>query len=197
MGKAIETILEILQRQAESTVELADIMFTDRSTSYRKARRSLLKAPPQFKTEWADWYRKRQTFYSLLNQLKREGLVKKEKRGNSSLWKITKRGILRLTEARDKGKRETLPMLSRKKYEAEKNNELAIVAFDIPERERKKRDWLRVHLAGLGFSSLQKSVWMGKVGIPEAFIKDLRDYEMIPYVQIFSVNKQGTIKKTF
>lgn len=177
--------------QAENTVDLLDIMFSDYSTSYRKARRSLRYGPKEFKKDWAEAYRRRQTFYSLLNQLKREGLVSKKKEGRRSFWTITKEGLRKLKKIKE-DKDQTL---SKKIYNCRESDALIIVSFDIPERERRKRSWLRASLVSLGFNKLQQSVWAGKVKLPEDFIKDLRDYRMLPYIHIFQVSKQGTTKK--
>jgi DNA-binding transcriptional regulator PaaX len=75
------------------------------------------------------------------------------------------------------------------------DNKLKVIIFDIPEKERHKREWLRVSLLALGFSFLQQSVWMGKNKIPESFIVDLRDRKLLPCVEIFEINQKGTIER--
>ena len=191
MNATTEKILDYLQVQAESTVDLIDTIFSsDRKTAMRKARHAMVHGPPEFKTRWVDFRRERQSFYSLLNRLKREGLVAKRKQERGSQWHITGRGIKYLAQIK---RRPVSPeKLSRRTYE-KKDGALIIVTFDIPERERRKRNWLRAQLVALEFRMLQQSVWLGKIQIPEDFISDLRKYEMIPYVHIFSVSKSGSI----
>lgn len=190
MGKVVEKILEILQMQAENAVDLFNTMTTDRSTSYRMARRSLLYGPPEFKTDWAEWYRKRQAFHSLLNKLKREGLIKKEENKRNSPWSITKQGARKLSLLQEKrGDRE----LIKSEYTHRQGDNLVIISFDIPERERRKRDWLRSVILSFGFKKLQKSVWVGKVGIPKEFFNDLKTNGILSYVHIFSIRKGGSI----
>lgn len=191
MGKIVEKVLEILQAQAETTVALMNIMLTDRSTSYRRARQLSYWGIKGFKQDWAELYRKRQQFYSTLNKLKREGLIVKKRSGLASLWSISKKGKGRLAELYKRGSAIQLP--PPQKYPKKKSSGLIVVSFDIPERERRKRDWLRSHLIALGLSSLQKSVWIGRVGLPQEFLKDLRKYKLLPYIHVFSVNKKGTI----
>jgi len=186
-----EHILAYLQLQAENVVDLLDIMTSSRPVSYRKARRSLLYGPPEFKHDWADLYRKRQQFYSLLNHLKHEGLVVKKKRVGRSLWHITKAGVRKLSLLRER--REKNPALPPRSYIKKKGSDLIVVSFDVPERERRKRDWLREVLASLGLNKLQQSVWVGKAAIPEEFISDLRKSNMMSYVHIFSVSRSGTM----
>jgi len=85
-------------------------------------------------------------------------------------------------------------LIPRKNYETGKGKELNIVIFDIPETQRRKRNWLRESLVQLGFSKLQQSVWMGKNKLPKEFLQDLETFQILKYVEIFSINKTGTIK---
>ena len=78
-------------------------------------------------------------------------------------------------------------------YPKEKDDSPKIVIFDIPERYKSKRNWLRSCLVNLNFKLLQKSVWLGKTKIPIAFIKDIKDLGIFSYIHIFSINKSGTI----
>jgi len=195
MATVTEKILDYLQMQAESTVDLLSMFSLDRGRAMREARRSIVHGPRQFKVDWADLYRERQKFYSLLNQLKRQGLVSKRKQEQNSQWRITAQGTKYLTKL--KSKQGSSPKLFRRAYEKKNCADFMIVSFDVPERDRRKRNWLRTQLLALDFEMLQQSVWLGKVQIPEDFINDLRIYEMIPYVHIFSVSKSGSIIRKF
>lgn len=192
MSKAIEKILEILQMQAENAVDLFKMMATDRSTSYRRARRSLRYGPQQFKTDWADQYRERKTFHSLLNKLKREGLIKQKDKKRNAPWGITPSGMNKLMRLQENEKGNSSPLRG---YEKESSQKLVIIAFDVPERERRKRYWLRAALVDLGFQKLQQSVWLGKVQIPQEFFTDLKNNDMLSYVHVFSITKGGTLKE--
>jgi len=190
-GEIIPKILEILQAQAESTVSLLDIAFSAGPGGlYRKTRRLMKYGPKQFKTDWAAEYRRQQNFYSILNQLKNQGLIEKKinkKRG--SIWKITKKGLERLKLI----KKKEIFYKKSINYKKEIDDKIRIVIFDIPEKERHKRTWLRAVLVSLGFSMLQRSVWIGENKIPEQFLYDLRKREMLSYIQIFEISKKGTI----
>ena len=189
-GEVIPKILEALQVQAEATVNLLDIFTSGYGESYRKMRRTIKYGTPQFKTDWASLYRDRQNFYSLLNQLKNDGLVRKieNKSKRGSTWQITRKGLAKLNLLRDS------PVF---KYKKELSDELIIVSFDVPEKERQKRDWLRAKLHLLDFNLLQESLWLGRTKIPEEFIHDLRERGMLEYVKIFEISKQGNIAKIF
>ncbi len=191
MSRLIEKILEILQSQAENAADLFDIAASDRSTSYKKARRSLLHGPPEFKTDWADWYRQRHAFQSLLNKLKRDGLITRIEKKKGASWGITKSGQKKLYAL----KKKKAGQLVTRAYVPQPSAGLVVIAYDVPERERRKRYWLRAALISLGFKKLQQSVWTGNAGIPAELVYDLKTQRMLSYVHVFSVNKKGTIQK--
>ena len=129
-----------------------------------------------------DFARRRNNFYSLLSHLKKDGLLESK----NGKWSITSPG---------KGKyKSILKRLPLAQYKKEQDPNLKIVIFDIPEKERYKRDWLRGRLLGMNFKMLQKSVWAGKVKLPKEFIEDLRDLKLIRYVEIFAVTKSGSLR---
>lgn len=200
-NEIIPKILEILQAQAEATANLFDIFTSGYGESYKKMRRAINYGPRRFKTDWAFEYRQRQQFYSLLNQLKNQGLIEKKKsidndNKNSkkeTIWRITKGGLEKLKSIKEKKDFSR----SKIKYKKEKDNKTKVVIFDIPETERHKRAWLRFALVSLDFSLLQQSVWVGKNKIPEQFMHDLREHGMLPYIQIFEISQKGTIAQVF
>jgi len=190
-GEIIPKILEIVQNQAEATADILDIFTSGYGASYRKMKRTIKYGAPRFKSDWAFEYRERQKFYSLLNQLKNQGLVKKyqDKTKQGSFWKITKKGLEKLSLIKSKnlfGKNSV-------DYKRKPENTIKIIIFDIPEKERHKRAWLRAVLTSLDFSLLQRSVWMGKNKLPEKFIYDLDKRGILSYVQIFEISQKGTI----
>lgn len=192
MSKIIERTLEVLQEKAEITADLIDIVLAGKTGYMREARRSFLYGPRKFKHDWAELYKKRQSFYSLLTQLKRDGLITKKKAGSSTFWHITRKGVNNFARRKQDHLREK-ESLPRKKYFKNPRKELVIVSFDVPEKTRGKRDWLRSNLVSLGFEKLQKSVWIGTHGVPREFINDLRTINLLSCVHILSVGRRGTI----
>jgi DNA-binding transcriptional regulator PaaX len=120
------------------------------------------------------------TFRVALSRLHKKGLAKKV---NQDTWKITPEGR-ELFQKKNKGLRF---FFSKKKPNKKPKKEILLL-FDIPEKERYKRDWLRSELIGLGFEMIQKSVWLGPK-LP----KDLHAYlvhkKLIQYIRIFSIKK--------
>lgn len=190
--KIISKILKILQAQAEASADLFDIMTSSYADSRRKMWKSLGSGPRQFKTNWAEKYEQRQRFYSILNKLKNQGLVEKHKPAKGeNIWQITKRGLEKL--ALFKKAEKTFVKATPSDYEAEEDRNIKIIIFDVPEKEREKREWLRGVIFAMGFTLLQRSVWIGKKKIPERFLFDLKKMNMFSYVHIFEISRQGTI----
>ena len=128
-------------------------------------------------------------FYSLLSNLKKQGFIKKDKKGKRVFWKISPLGEKRCERLK------AFFHFPKFDYKQEKDSGINIVVFDIPEKHRSKRDWLRYTLAALGFIMLQKSVWLGKNKLPEEFLKALAELDLIDFVHIFKIGRAGTIKK--
>lgn len=159
-------------------------------TSYSRmdfliAQRQRIRAKKTIKKE------KKQNFYDLLYRLRKEGLVLECKKDKSCFFKITSKGKEILEGLRLK-KANALPTAS---YKTENDNLLKIVIFDIPEEERRKRDWLRAALKNLEFKMLQKSVWAGKIKLPQGFLADLEKLNLLPYVEIFAISRTGSLKQ--
>lgn len=182
-------ILDFLQQGAKTSSNLLDIFFSDYVSSYRKAKRMIYDFP-ESKIDRDFKFRERQRFYALLNKLKNQELIEKRKIGpKSSLWKVTRKGVEKLNLIKEKkffGKQNI-------NYQKQIDDKIKVIIFDIPEKERYKRVWLRAVLIFLDFKLLQKSVWIGKNKIPEEFISDLRERKILPYVEVFEVTKKGTI----
>ena len=109
--------------------------------------------------------------------------------GLGFVWQITPKGIGKLKLMADKN----TANIPKKSYEILKDTDWNLVIFDIPEKFKRKRVWLREQLKDFGFTLLQKSVWIGKYKIPEEFIYDLRNLKLLPYIHIFKIHKRGSL----
>jgi len=192
----IKLILEILKEFGEVGSNLTEIFLTGYHTSYKNARRrmkfgpfynELFNVPAKLSRE--EYLRQqKKKFYDLLYYLQKEGLVEKQNKEGLLFWKITKKGAEKL-----KNIKKNLTLFKKREYKIKKNKYPIIIIFDIPEVEKRKRVWLRENLLALGFSMLQKSVWIGENKLPTEFIDDLKHLSLLPYIEIFSVMKMGTI----
>lgn len=134
--------------------------------------------------------RTRRNFSDFIYRLKKDGLVIEIVKKKKRFLKLTEKGrkILQIL-------RENKPALPPRKYESEEDNLLKIIIFDIPEAEKRKREWLRDTLRNLKFTMLQKSVWAGKTKLPPEFIKDLDELNILSYVEIFAISRAGSLKQ--
>lgn len=69
-----------------------------------------------------------------------------------------------------------------------------IVMYDIPDRQRKERDWFRRHLVKFGYTMIQKSVWVGPSPLPKDFLDYLKEIKIGDDFKTFKLVK-SYIKK--
>jgi len=190
-------ILEAAEKLGKFSIEILDFLITSQPKHYKKIRRQMLygsfynelfEKPKKLTYEE---YKKIETqkFYNILSYLQKEGLVRKSKEEKNSFWSITDKGKKKLKFINE----QFILKLPSKSYKKENDKDLKIIIFDIPEEDSKKRKWLRNNLVALGFSKLQKSVWIGSIKLPKDFIEDLKVMDIFQYIEIFSVNRMGTI----
>ncbi|MBI5221132.1 MAG: hypothetical protein HY978_04865 [Candidatus Liptonbacteria bacterium] len=86
------------------------------------------------------------------------------------------------------------PSLPPPHYDPTGPDKFVVVAFDVPEKERWKRRWLRSVLTNLNLHLVQRSVWVGKAAIPKQFVQDLAALNLLEAVEIFEVTKTGTLR---
>lgn len=120
-------------------------------------------------------------YRTVLDRLKRDGLVTSPKRG---IWMLTPKG--RDAACGTGAMRLPKPRVPREEADV-------FVIFDIPEIDRKKRAGVRYELFMRGFFPFQKSVWLGKGPLDKDFMDFLKITRLLRYVHIFSIAKRGTI----
>ena len=184
-GDKTRIILDALADAAQNAGELLDVFFATYHESYRRARNHSMKRTPfsPYTAETAE----RRRFYNLLVKLNAEGFIQKAPKRT---WRLTKRGF----EKRDTLHTQRAATLPHARYAVEPSAEWNIVMFDVPEREKRKRNWLRAALVRMGFRQLQKSVFAGRIELPALFLHDLRRLRLLTYVEIFSITKTGSLK---
>ncbi len=116
-----------------------------------------------------------------LSHLARQGFVAREGPKKTALWSITEKGqkILSFLQA--------IPELP------PEDGMIRLAMFDVPEKYRKSRNWLRAELASCGFEMMQKSVWIGKRPLRKEFIEKLRERKLVDYIHIVEITKKGTL----
>ncbi len=168
------------------------IFLSGYSSSYKELRRQLYGYQYSKFKEIPKTHSKRNTIATTIWRLKKQGFIKTDSQGE---WHTTERGKEYLKKALSENK------IFKPKYGGYDSHQLqmrkdpVIVIFDIPERQKIKRGWLRTELKILGFKQLQKSVWIGKGPLPEKFIKKLIQLNIFQYIHIFEIKQRGTVPK--
>ena len=140
----------------------------------------------------------KQRFYNLMYRLESQGLITKEKRGVKTILAITQKGIEKYRAFKKqpaKEKADIIPRALRHVYPQIKSPTSIIISFDIPEKEKHKRAWLRGALRNLDFKILHASVWLGENALPKELLDDCRHMKIMRYIHIFAVSKKGTISE--
>lgn len=186
-------ILETIKKAGRTTDILLNI-FIGNNTYKNLKRKVMYSTLPNFsrtdKIKMDPLLLEKHKFYSLLSRLKKQGFIKKEQKENKIFWKITPRGEQRIEKLK------TIFHFPRINYKTEKDDGINLIIFDIPEKHRAKRQWLRHVLLSLDFTILQKSVWIGKNKLPEEFLKALAELDLMNFIHILKIFKTGTITKT-
>jgi len=183
-GNKIIRLLEIIESGAATTAEIFSFFACGYQESYGRLRQNIFcpTRPLPDRT-------KKQRLYSLLNVLKRQGFITRSSVSSKKpVWKISAKGLKRI------GSLKKAELLHKIKCSKKEPGKLKILIFDIPERYRTKRAWLRSVLKALGFSLLQQSVWIGKNKFPEWLIKEMENFNIMRYIHILEITKRGTIK---
>lgn len=66
-----------------------------------------------------------------------------------------------------------------------------IISFDIPEKDRAKRHWLRNQIKIFGYKMLQQSLWIGPSPLPSLFLKRLEDLNIRKSIKTFKITKSN------
>lgn len=124
----------------------------------------------------------RESFSAILSRLQSQGLVVRSGARQKSHWRITPLGHSYIAA----GAAGPAPAMRT-------DGIRRLVIFDIPERDRKKRDAIRLELVAAGFTQLQKSVWSGERPLPKDFLELVDALNLKRYLHILSVRDAGTL----
>jgi CRISPR-associated endonuclease Cas2 len=191
-GEKILKILEILEDMAVSTLDLLDMWLFEQPRGIYGLERAKLKRAGQkkqlFFTELREYLEEREKLSKLIYKLKREGFILEDKKNKKLI--LTKKGKLKLRFLKNKRSVEE----TKSNESNQKDKDVIVIIYDVPESEYKRRHQLRNLLVNAGFSFVQKSVWIKQGKITEDFINFLKDLEVLHYVQIFKITQKGTIE---
>lgn len=198
-GEKILKALKILKKTALTTAEFIDIFPRYRLTMHQALNTKplldmLFEEGPgaSFENNKKEIEKaERHRYDQLLRYLSKQGLIYKTK---TQRWKPVVKGLQKIKWLEKKFTSGLPEPTKYSRHSREATGELKIIIFDIPEKERRKREWLRCVLRNLGFKMLQKSVWMGKSKIPIEFLQDLKGQNLLAYVEVFVITKSGSLE---
>ena len=124
---------------------------------------------------------------SILSRLKREGLVSYRGSSREAQWRLTRQGKAHLETMIARSP--PLPHLP------PQDGIVRIVTFDVPEKQRGKRKWLRAMLIFCDYQTLHKSVYLGTRPLPQEIIHEIDDLGLSKFIHIAGIGKKGTLKK--
>lgn len=190
-GELMLKMLEQIQNVSQDAEDLlAAFLNAGYGASYRKLEKEFFKQK-QLRNKRERELMLKQKYYNLLYRLKKDGFIVESQKHHKKFFNLTKRGKQTLEILNDKFN----TRLPDAVYSGSGIKALTIVCFDIPENERRKRNWLRAVLKNLDFSMVQKSVWIGKTKIPEILFNDLAALKLLDYIEIFEVSKTGSLNR--
>jgi DNA-binding transcriptional regulator PaaX len=187
----VETLAWLKEKVVDSQ-ELFDFFLAVISSGYGASyhelgrREALLKQKREQKRRSKQAERElRRRYYDFVYYLKKQGLVVETGKPNQKIFKLSHKGNKRLETIRS--------YLPNNRYQKESSDKFIMIIFDVPEKERKKRKWLRSALRNLGFRKVQLSVWIGKNKLPSEFLNDIKILELARCIQAFEVSKLGSL----
>jgi len=120
-----------------------------------------------------------------LSRMKKSGLLK-NKKGD---WTITPEGKKFLESKKMEIRKFFRPETILDNREKPKR---LIIIFDIPEKKKKYREWLRMELVGFGFNLVQKSVWIGPA-LSKEFVEYLDEVAILKHIRFFRATEKDLI----
>ena len=130
-------------------------------------------------------------FYVSVSRLKKRGLITKR----SDTFRLTRQGEKEAFFAHLDAQT-VLYKPKKRKWDGR----WRMIIFDVPEKKRRYRDYLRQMLKTLGFKELQKSTWVTPFPIPD-FLKELlweeRMKHFTRFITIKEIDYDQDLRKTF
>lgn len=128
--------------------------------------------------------RKRNTYHTALGRLERTGYISKKGSRENTIYRLTKKGEKEAFFAFINLESRTKPTKKQKW-----DGKWRIIFFDIPEKKRGYRDYLRTLLKAIGFREFQKSIWIYPYQIPEFFREVLFEENIKQYTRFITTNE--------
>lgn len=117
----------------------------------------------------------------------------KENSARTILWRLQKKGLVKKTKKQYQLTFQGFKIIKDIKtsdgIETLWDGKWRMIMFDIPEKKRKERDWLRYQLLYLDYQPIQKSVFIGKQPIKEDTWNDIAERNLSKCIRLITVGE--------
>ncbi len=110
-----------------------------------------------------------------LNRMKKKKLVSISGPKKKAIWRITQKGRSHFKDVKVAGDIINLPP---------EDGKTRLVIFDIPEKRKEERNWLRKELLTCDYTPLQKSVFMGLRPLPAELLREIKGKELLSCIRV-------------
>lgn len=122
------------------------------------------------------------------------GLPKHTKRESvrTTLWRLQKKGLVERTqEGKFKLSERGTKFMKQKERPPEEpwDGKWRLITFDVPEKRRSERDWLRNALMNAGYTFVQRSVFLGKKPIPRVIFETIQERDLSEFVRLIIIGE--------
>ena len=123
-------------------------------------------------------------YYEELSSVKKDNL-------RVNIWRLQQKGLIEKKEGFLKLTSLGLRYFNLVKKDCYKkwDGKWRIIMFDIPEKIRRERYWLRSQLQLLEYKPLQKSVFLGKFPLDENLFKQITERRLSHYINLITIGE--------
>ena len=187
--KILDTLADVAFSQAAMIGAILETDYGARHGEILRAHDRIISDSPRIADREAR-RREYQRYAIIVRYLREQGMLSRKTSGETIKLYLTKKGREKLARMR----LERRENISGYGYDRSPGKKVVIVTYDIPEKRRTERDWLRAILKRIGLTPMQQSVWIGKVAIPQRLIEDLALRHLTSCVEIVEVGSTGTFQ---
>lgn len=126
-----------------------------------------------------------------VRRLEKKGFIEKGIMEDELCLRLTRLGANYLKQMQQRKKEKGIMKINPVKIKWD--GKWRVVVFDIPEKNRRVRQALRMGLRMLEFKPLQKSVWVSKVDCTRELRSYIRELSLSSYVLVFETKDLGTV----
>ncbi len=128
-----------------------------------------------------------------VRRLEKKGFIEKGIMEDELCLRLTQLGSDYLRKQQQRKKEKSILEINPEKVKWD--GKWRVVVFDIPEKNRRVRQALRMGLRMLEFKLLQKSVWVSKVDCTKELRKYIRELSLSDYVLVFETKDLGIMQR--